>query len=63
VSTSEPDRVLDIVGCARCHGDGHTELVFRRLAHPVESSEVPLTHWATCPTTGEPILLAIVADA
>lgn len=59
---SDDTRILNITGCARCHGDGHKGLVFERLLHPVEV-DPPLTHWATCPTTGEPILMAIVESA
>lgn len=50
---------LNIVGCSRCHGDGHSGLVFEPLRYPVEIKDGPLTHWATCPETGEPILLRI----
>jgi hypothetical protein len=47
-----------IKGCARCHGDGHEDLTFEPLTHPMPlpGDFPPLTHWATCPTTGEPIL-------
>jgi hypothetical protein len=53
----------DQVGCARCHGEGHKDLVYKPFTHtttihiPVESKMRPflMTHWATCPTTGEPI--------
>lgn len=55
---SEP-LIMDIVGCARCHGEGHEGLFFYELAHPVETreGEVLATHWARCPTNGEPILM------
>lgn len=59
--TDGPDELVqDIVGCARCHGDGHEGLTFKRLTHPVADPDGrPIaTHWATCPTTGEPILHA-----
>lgn len=47
-----------IVGCARCHGEGHEALTFEPLAHPVPvNGGMDLTHWAPCPTNGEPILL------
>lgn len=58
-----PVRVMDIVGCARCRADGHKQLEFHRFTRPVEvagSGESPYTHWAICPTTGEPILLRTV---
>ncbi len=52
---------VDVVGCARCHGDGHPALTFRPFTHPVEGRGVAVfTHWAPCPTNGEPILFAIV---
>jgi hypothetical protein len=54
------DITFDLVGCARCHGDGHPGLTFAKLRYPVESSDPPLTHWALCPANGEPILLAFV---
>jgi hypothetical protein len=47
-----------LVGCARCHGDGHPNLIFVRLRHPVEENDgTLLTHWTACPKTGEPILM------
>jgi hypothetical protein len=54
---------VDVKGCARCHGDGHPGLVFRPLTYPVDVADdvAPLTHWALCPTTVEPILLRIEA--
>jgi hypothetical protein len=62
---NDAEFVQDIVGCARCHGDGHKGLKFRKLTHPVEvlngAEWVPgPTHWATCPTNGEPILLYFI---
>ncbi len=49
---------MDVRGCARCDGDGHPGLQFLPLIRPVEIYEIKLTHWALCPTNGEPILLA-----
>jgi hypothetical protein len=50
--------VESIRGCARCHGDGHENLEFKELAYPVEISNYPpITHWAMCPTSGEPIMM------
>jgi len=44
--------------CARCGGD-HV-LLFKQFARPIEDSDATLwTHWATCPATGDPILLHI----
>lgn len=57
------------VGCARCECDGHADLTFLELAHPVvvkgpaPCGEVALTHWCPCPTTGEPILMAVIENA
>lgn len=54
---------VDLNGCARCDADGHTELTFTPLTNPVAvddtNPEHDLTHWAPCPTNGEPILLRI----
>lgn len=49
---------LSITGCARCHGDGHADLEFAPLTHPVEHDGAIIgTHFALCPETGEPILM------
>jgi hypothetical protein len=63
MSKIEEDRVapfhkMDIVGCARCHGDGHKDLVFYKLTHPMVTNDDVYSHWAECPTNGEPIMLA-----
>lgn len=54
---------IDLKGCARCEGH-HVQLTFQPLTHPVNvyTGQRPLTHWAPCPTNGEPILLVIVPD-
>lgn len=58
---SETIITLDLVGCARCHSDGHLQLVFRALTYPVvEEDGTELTHWAPCPNNGEPILMGTV---
>lgn len=57
---------IDLEGCARCHDSGHPKLVFTELTHPqrilFDGGDVvaPFTHWAPCPTNGQPIMLAIV---
>ena len=51
---------MDLVGCARCGGDGHPDLLFHPYTHPVECEEIEFTHWAICPTLKEPILFATV---
>ena len=48
---------MTIVGCARCHGDGHEDVFWMPLTHPLEAGGVRFTHWAPCPTNGEPILM------
>lgn len=54
---------VDIIGCARCHGDGHKGLSFKPLTHPVtENDRTLFTHWTTCPTTYEPILMSVDVD-
>lgn len=58
--------VVDVNGCARCHTDtGHPGVAFRAFTHPVTSEvggggDLLYTHWALCPTTGEPIMLRMV---
>lgn len=55
---------MSIVGCARCHGEGHEALTFTRLTHPVEQEGArSLTHWARCPTNREPILMVVFDPA
>jgi hypothetical protein len=46
--------------CSRCGGD-HEGVSFRPFVQPVAPPELDFawTYWATCPTTGDPILLAI----
>lgn len=59
-----PDRNADVivqdqVGCARCDGDGHPGMEYLKLQRPIVVGEYEFSHWAPCPTTGEPILLLI----
>ena len=42
----------DIGKCARC-GNNHNHVLFRKIGRP----PMGVTHFALCPTTGEPILL------
>jgi hypothetical protein len=54
---------INLRGCARCHGEGHENLWFHRLTHPVEiAPDTAFTHWAPCPTNGEPIMLVVSPD-
>jgi hypothetical protein len=43
-----------LIGCARCMGN-HPGIVFKPLTIPGRHS-----HWAPCPATGEPIMMATV---
>lgn len=59
-------QTVDLKGCARCYANGHPGLTFEPLTYPVvvaehdaeEGHELEFTHWAPCPTNGQPILLA-----
>jgi hypothetical protein len=53
------DFILTIHGCARCHGDGHEDVLWLTLTHPVEVGGHTLTHWASCPENGQPILMSV----
>lgn len=55
--------VMDINNCARCSGR-HDRLVFRKLTRPLddEVSHLQLSHWCTCPSNGEPILMQVHED-
>lgn len=62
---SQPSFVIDLKGCARCDADGHKDLKFTRFRLPVIVSGramVRYSHWAICPTTGEPILYAVLRE-
>jgi hypothetical protein len=51
--------ISNIKYCARCGGD-HDKLEARPLAQPFAPSEAvgtTWTHWATCPTNGDPIMV------
>lgn len=43
--------------CARC-GEDHAGLEMKKFTRPPEWG--PYTHWVSCPTTGEPILIRVV---
>jgi hypothetical protein len=50
----------DVRNCARCGGD-HDGVVFEPLTRPVarggdREDSLLYTHWAACPTNGEPII-------
>lgn len=51
--------------CSRC-GGSHDELALNKLTRsfaPPEAGGVEWTHWSTCPTTGEPILVVVGVGA
>lgn len=52
-------RTIDQVGCARCDGEGHKQITFTKFTRPVEAGPYVFSYWATCPTTGEPILMQV----
>lgn len=57
-----PLQAINIGCCSRCGGD-HRAVEFRPLAQPFappEAGGLAWTHWAPCPTNGEPMLL--IAD-
>lgn len=50
---------ISIGSCARC-GEDHSDLVFKPFTHPIEThTRVLFTHFAPCPTNGEPIVMEI----
>lgn len=50
---------VDINNCARC-GLDHDNLEFEELEHSCPSDDEAYTHWAGCPTNGQPVMLEIV---
>lgn len=62
----DEEEIVDIVGCARCGGEGHKGLLFKPLTNPIivytgiRHGHVTATQWAPCPTNGEPILRGTV---
>lgn len=44
----------DVGTCARCQAD-HQHILFHQFEYPADR----FTHWAICPTTGEPILMTV----
>jgi hypothetical protein len=54
---------LAVLRCARC-GEDHASVAVRPLDRPMappEAAPLAWTHWAPCPTNGQPIMLAWVA--
>lgn len=47
-------------GCNRCGGD-HQQVAWKRFVNPIVISDTEeFTAWATCPTTGDPIMFVVV---
>lgn len=57
------DRKLTVRGCARC-GAEHADLPIHVFAQPFAPREVDVTWpaWATCPTSGDPILIRFTTE-
>lgn len=54
--------VSDLHRCARC-GTDHTSLVFNAFKRPVVDDDGTVWHyWATCPITGDPVMLRVIPD-
>jgi hypothetical protein len=52
-----PGAVVDIQGCIRC-GGVHDQLEVKALTRSSPSADgQDFTHWASCPTNGEPIFI------
>lgn len=61
-NTGLPKRVtVDVKRCARC-GKDHKQLSFTSLTSLIRRGS-RYTHWAPCPTNGEPILMIVTVDA
>jgi hypothetical protein len=57
------DVTQDQVGCARCYADGHPGITYRPLTFPIRLADGwKGTHWAPCPTNGEPIIYAVKVE-
>lgn len=54
---ADTDVTVDLQGCARCDGPGHPGITFRKLTRAIDTGEARFSHWAPCPTNGEPILM------
>jgi len=49
---------ISIKHCARCNQD-HDNLLYHKFAQPIQDDDSVLMweYWATCPITGDPILI------
>ena len=62
---TEEKKLKSVSGCARC-GGSHENLAlhtFKVPFAPPEARGVVWDRWATCPATGDPILIANVPEA
>lgn len=57
-SKDDPKIITGVKSCARC-GEDHEPLCFLKLKRPGQNGAEGITHWTSCPTTGEPILLGV----
>lgn len=61
--SDRPITVVSMRNCSRCGGEHHG-LEFVRMARPfapLEAAPLEWTHFASCPTNGDPILMVVVA--
>lgn len=58
-----PATLVDtITNCPRCGGD-HGEMAAARLTYPLRAQPYDYSHWALCPISGEPIMIAAMMAA
>jgi hypothetical protein len=58
VRKSISDRIdVDVKHCARCGAKVHPGVKFQKLRRPAKE----FNWWASCPKTGEPILMRIIS--
>ena len=51
-------------GCARCEGGpDHAALKVYRFAKPIRDRDGTWRYWATCPRTGDPIIIGSTVEA
>lgn len=57
----EDGEIVNVQKCARC-GDDHLAVVFQKMQQPMVDEHWTMTHWAACPTNGDPILWGTTED-
>lgn len=59
-ANTDQDSKIEVSGiesCARCGGNHEQSVWFFKFTYPIQDSDGTMwTHWAVCPTNGEPIL-------